>query len=221
MIMKTESFHQALNNIFKAILNSFIKAMVTDPLNNYVAGLAKQFQTTQMYKEMQMMFEKAWSALKIALGLETAAAEGVNAAASVAPVVTADVAKATSNTAVAATEAAAGAASVGGPYAAVLGIAAAAAEFAGLTPYIGLAAASGGYDIPSGVNPLTQLHQQEMVLPAKFANVIRDLAGGGSRGNSNTTYQINAMDTRSFMSRNGSQIVKGLKGHLRNMNKRF
>ena len=30
-----------------------------------------------------------------------------------------------------------------------------------------LASAAGGYDIPAGVNPLTQLHAQEMVLPAR------------------------------------------------------
>lgn len=42
--------------------------------------------------------------------------------------------------------------------------------------------ASGGYDIPSGVNPLTQLHQKEMVLPAEHADVIRSLSGSGVRG---------------------------------------
>ncbi|MDP3650526.1 MAG: hypothetical protein Q8R67_02475 [Rhodoferax sp.] len=51
-----------------------------------------------------------------------------------------------------------------------------------------IASASGGYDIPAGIDPLTQLHEQEMVLPAKHANVIRSLAdqgpgqGGGSSG---------------------------------------
>ena len=41
------------------------------------------------------------------------------------------------------------------------------------------ASAAQGYDIPSGVNPVTQLHQREMVLPAKHADVIRDMADGG------------------------------------------
>ncbi len=41
------------------------------------------------------------------------------------------------------------------------------------------ASAAGGYDIPSGVNPMTQLHEEEMVLPAKYANAIRDMSGGG------------------------------------------
>ncbi len=44
-----------------------------------------------------------------------------------------------------------------------------------------LASAAGGYDIPTGVNPLTQLHAQEMVLPARLANPMRDmLASYGS-----------------------------------------
>lgn len=42
-----------------------------------------------------------------------------------------------------------------------------------------IASASGGYDIPAGLNPLTQLHEQEMVLPAKHAAVIRSLADDG------------------------------------------
>lgn len=67
----------------------------------------------------------------------------------------------------------------------VLAPAAAAAAFAGVVA-IGknIASASGGYDIPAGVNPLTQLHEQEMVLPKEHANTIRNLKeGGGSGGN--------------------------------------
>lgn len=42
--------------------------------------------------------------------------------------------------------------------------------------------ARGGFDIPAGVNPLTQLHEEEMVLPKDESNVIRGLAK-----NSNTS----------------------------------
>lgn len=42
-----------------------------------------------------------------------------------------------------------------------------------------LASAEGGYDVPDGVNPLTQLHKREMVLPAKQADVIRNMADNG------------------------------------------
>lgn len=39
--------------------------------------------------------------------------------------------------------------------------------------------AAKGWSIPSGVNPLAQLHEEEMVLPAEIANTIRGLAGSG------------------------------------------
>lgn len=49
----------------------------------------------------------------------------------------------------------------------------------------GIKSAAGGYDIPRGINPLTQLHEEEMVLPKEDANVIRSLRGGGA-GNDGT-----------------------------------
>ena len=61
--------------------------------------------------------------------------------------------------------------------------AAAATAYGGTAAYVSsLAVAERGYDIPAGLNPIAQLHQQEMVLPAEQANVIRDLAGGGGAG---------------------------------------
>jgi|GEM_PF-4940071 len=43
-----------------------------------------------------------------------------------------------------------------------------------------LASAAGGYDIPSNINPVTQLHAQEMVLPANLANAVRSMAAAGN-----------------------------------------
>lgn len=42
--------------------------------------------------------------------------------------------------------------------------------------------AEGGYDIPGGVNPMTQLHEREMVLPSQHADVIRALGENGGLG---------------------------------------
>jgi hypothetical protein len=39
-----------------------------------------------------------------------------------------------------------------------------------------------GYDIPTGVNPVVQAHAKEMILPEKFADVIRGMAEGGGSG---------------------------------------
>lgn len=60
----------------------------------------------------------------------------------------------------------------------------AAAAMAAILGFGSLLSAKGGMDIPSGTNPLTQLHEEEMVLPAKLANPMRDmLAGAGPRQN--------------------------------------
>jgi hypothetical protein len=56
-----------------------------------------------------------------------------------------------------------------------------------------VASAAGGYDIPAGINPVTQLHAQEMVLPASIANKVRGDSGGGGG-----TTIIQAMDVKSF-----------------------
>jgi len=50
-------------------------------------------------------------------------------------------------------------------------------------------AASQGFDIPGGLNPVVQAHQREMILPATLADTVRDMAqvytsgqGGGAGG---------------------------------------
>ncbi len=53
---------------------------------------------------------------------------------------------------------------------------------AGITAGLAIASAEGGYDIPSGTNPVTQLHEREMVLPRQQADVIRGLASNGGSG---------------------------------------
>lgn len=85
-----------------------------------------------------------------------------------------------------------------------------------------IASASGGYDIPTGVNPLVQAHAQEMILPARYANVIRGMAdqGGavtGGGGQMNVT--INAVDSKSvkqLFADNAPAMADALKKHARN-----
>ena len=61
-----------------------------------------------------------------------------------------------------------------------------------------LPSAAGGFDIPRGMNPVTQLHSGEMVLPEKHADVIRGMADDGSGGSGSGQIVINALDARSF-----------------------
>lgn len=72
------------------------------------------------------------------------------------------------------------------------GLAASAAAMA----YAPMAAASGGYDIPAGLSPITQLHPEEMVLPAPLANTVRDAMEGGSGGGFSPVVNVYAMDHR-------------------------
>jgi hypothetical protein len=70
-----------------------------------------------------------------------------------------------------------------GPALAMASMAAIMGSVMGLTGSIPSAAA--GWSIPSGVNPMAQLHEREMVLPAQYADVIRNMGdngGGGSQG---------------------------------------
>jgi hypothetical protein len=82
-------------------------------------------------------------------------------------------------------EAAAGAykAVVGIPYVGpFLAPAAAGVAFAATAAFGGsVSSARGGYDIPAGVNPMTQLHEREMVLPQKQADAVREMANGGTQ----------------------------------------
>lgn len=85
--------------------------------------------------------------------------------------------------------------------------------------------ASRGYDIPAGINPLTQLHQNEMVLPAKYADVIRGMSGssspsGGTISGGDIHLHVNAVDAHSvrrLFQDNGSALADSLKHQMRNL----
>ncbi len=79
-----------------------------------------------------------------------------------------------------------------------------------------MASASGGFDIPGTLNPITQLHAKEMVLPAKHADVIRDMADH-RYGDSEVNVSINAhpMPGNYFMVHQ-DQLVQALKSARRN-----
>ncbi|HZO22274.1 MAG TPA: hypothetical protein VFB37_07180 [Steroidobacteraceae bacterium] len=65
--------------------------------------------------------------------------------------------------------------------------------------------AAGGFDIPAGLNPVTQLHAGEMVLPQGLADVVRTAASssgsdGGGGQQMNVTIQLQAWDGQSVQS---------------------
>lgn len=105
----------------------------------------------------------------------------------------------------------------------VLALAAMASVFAAVMAMGSRKSAAKGYDIPRGVNPLVQTHEEEMILPSKYANVIRDLAE--SRGQAQAapsasfspTIAVTAMDSRdvSRALRQGGALDKALRGMRR------
>lgn len=83
-----------------------------------------------------------------------------------------------------------------------------------------VASASGGFDIPSGVDPITQLHQEEMVLPASIANPLREsidagTTGGGGAGSRQPEAQIRGMPPSEWLMVHRGDLVNALRGAQR------
>lgn len=208
MIQGTLTLKKALGNIFNAILAEFVNLGVQMATKWSAMELAKT-SATQKGTVIRAVLEKMGlvdtAAAQTAASVTTATAKKTEAAA----VIPAEAAEA----------AGAAASSVAGIP--IVGPAMAAAAFAETMAMVmggmAVASASGGFDIPAGVNPMTQLHAEEMVLPAHIANPLRDsLAGGGSGGG--LTVHITAMDSqdvhRALM--NGGALHKAMKNMQRN-----
>lgn len=101
-----------------------------------------------------------------------------------------------------------------GPF---LAPAAGAAAFAAVAAMSAGVSAAGGFDIPSGVNPVTQLHAREMVLPAALADGLRGLIASGSGGGGGVTvYAMDAKSFRDYLHTNRDSLVPALRTLARN-----
>lgn len=184
MLTRAQSFRQAMNGFFKSMGQTFIQEMVTKPL---MGLMRRMVQESAIYK---MIFGTK-ETLETAASAKTAATKATETTAVVS-----------SNAVQAASGAAASQASIPyvGPILAVAAMAAMMAAVMGLmgggggsqttTTTTRIPSAAGGWDIPAGINPLTQLHENEMVLPAEHAQTIREMAG--QQGGSDSTIIINS-----------------------------
>ncbi|HGO7211013.1 TPA: tape measure protein [Neisseria meningitidis] len=184
MLTRTQNFRQAMNGFFKSMGQTFIQEMVTKPL---MGLMRRMVQESAIYK---MIFGTK-ETLETAAAAKTAATKATETTAVVG-----------SNAVQAASGAAASQASIPyvGPILAVAAMAAMMAAVMGLmgggggsqttTTTTRIPSAAGGWDIPAGINPLTQLHENEMVLPAEHAQTIREMAG--QQGGSDSTIIINS-----------------------------
>jgi hypothetical protein len=207
-----------ISSAFRSSIQGMIQGTMT--FKNAMGGIAKAILGTFVDMGVKMVADwAAKQAMKLLIATGTIAEENVAQTAATATQLAQQkilgAAGVTSNAAIAATAAMASVAAIPGwGWAAAPGV--------GESTYglaMGyLASAEGGYDIPSGVNPLAQLHQREMVLPAKQADVIRGMADGGGTGGG-VTVHINAVDAHSvkrLFTEHGSALVKALKTQTRN-----
>nr|DAR70904.1 MAG TPA: Tail tape measure [Caudoviricetes sp.] len=185
MLSRAQSFRQAMGGVFSAIRQTFVQEMVSKPLAALVGRFAKEGAMWLANGARQIAAQTATSAAVTGIKkVETTENVGMNAIQAAAE----------------AFKAMAGIPYVG-PILAVGAAAAAMAAVYGLMSGMGgggsktsttttrIPSAAGGWDIPAGINPLTQLHENEMVLPAEHAQTIREMAG--QSGGDNSTIIIN------------------------------
>ena len=200
MIQGTQTLKQAMANLMQNILGSFVSA-ITGMVAKWAAGELAKTSLAQ-----------SWSAVRQALMGEEVATSVIAKKAEAMGIIPAEAG-------IAAGGAASAVASI--PYVGPAMAAAAYAETMGMVMGgLAVASASGGFDIPSGANPLTQLHENEMVLPAHIANPLRDsLASGSSGGGSGSTVNINATPMKGgFLMMHKDELAKAIKSlHRDNM----
>ena len=186
MLTRAQSFRQAMGGVFSSIRQTFVQEMVSKPLAALVGRFAKEGAMWLANGTRQIAAQTATSAAVTGIKkVETTENVGMNAIQAAAE----------------AFKALAGIPYVG-PILAVGAAAAAMAAVYGLMSGMGgggsststtttrIPSAAGGWDIPAGINPLTQLHENEMVLPAEHAQTIREMAG--QQGGSDSTIIINS-----------------------------
>lgn len=203
MLTRTQNFRTAMNNFFKSMGQTFIREMVTKPL---MGMMQRMVQESAIYK---MIFSTK-DTLETAAAAKTAATKATETTSVV-----------TANATQAASGAAASQASI--PYVGpILAIAAMAAIMAAVMGLMGggggsqttttttrIPSAAGGWDIPAGINPLTQLHENEMVLPAEHAQTIREMAG--QSGGDDSTIIINSTGGDFIHKKDLAKLLKQMK----------
>lgn len=162
MLDRTTTFQQALLNVVVSIENAFFNA-VERIVSNWIAG---EITKTAM-SESHSAIRKAAAAIEALFGIGTQKGAAIaNVGASAAQAGAAGVASA------------AAIPLIGWEIAPAAG----AADFAAAMAFAPAIAAAGGFDIPSGLNPIVQAHQEEMILPARIANPLRNMiAANGDR----------------------------------------
>ena len=183
MLSRTQTFSQAMTGFFKSTGQAFIQEMVTKPL---MGMMQRMVQESAIYKSIfgvKQSMEQAGAAATVATKTaETSAVVGANATQAASGA-------AASQAAIPIAGPTLAAAAMGAMFALVMGLVGGGGGSKTTTTTTRIPSAAGGWDIPAGINPLTQLHENEMVLPAEHAQTIREMAG--QSGGDNSTIIIN------------------------------
>lgn len=201
MLSRTTTLQKGLQQVWQASLGAFTQ-FIAKKVGMWVMGESTQTAatvagntvrtTSDWWAATQSVMASSWAAMKnIAIKAWEAAAAVYKAIAEI-PMV--------------------------GPFLAPAMAVAATGAVLGFAGHV--ASARGGYDIPAGVNPMTQLHEREMVLPQKQADAVRQMAeGGGPGGSTPFELHIHALDGKSVervFRENGKHLVSALQNQYRN-----
>ena len=183
MLSRTQTFSQAMTGFFKSTGQAFIQEMVTKPLMGMMERMVKESSIYKSIFGAKKSMEQAGAAETVAAKTaETTAVVGANATQAASGA-------AASQAAIPITGPTMAAAAMGAMFALVMGLVGGGGGSKTSTTTTRIPSAAGGWDIPAGINPLTQLHENEMVLPAEHAQTIREMAG--QSGGDNSTIIIN------------------------------
>lgn len=234
MMNGTLTWKNAMNAIFTELAGAFIQSMITAPMKKYAASLATRLAVKLGFIKTETAAEVAGQAAQTGAVVAGETTKTMATSTGALARLAIKAGEAIKSIMMYAWEAMAGAfkAMVSIPYIGpVLAVAAGASALALVGGLAGkIKSARGGYDIPAGVNPVTQLHEEEMVLPKQHANTIRALGknltsdggiggGGGSSAQIFNNFTIQAWDSkdvRRFMEKHGRELAGGLKGYNRN-----
>ena len=209
MASGTQTWAATMQGLFAGVRDVFVRAMVTEPVGLYIAAQARMLAAKLGFTTQETALQAAGSGATVAVkGAETVAVGGLNA----------------TQAGTGAFAALAAIPVIGPALAAVAGP----AMFATVMAMVmrGTKSASGGYDIPSGINPMTQLHAEEMVLPATLANAVRGMAGGQAAGGNgggggDVHVQISGTSVGDWVMVHRNELKKGIARALRDSHGRW
>ena len=242
----TRTFGEVLKGLGHQLLNDFINNVVDKKIEAWLwaetiqTGQTAAGAATRSAVENTNFFTRLLALLGVSVGAHTGA-EAAKTAATTAGAAARTTVSATGAATAQGVEAAVAGKSIianaakaaAGAFQAIVGIpivgpilapAAAASAFAAVAAFQGLLSAEGGFDVPFGVNPITQLHTREMVLPAHLADRVRSLTANDNRaGDTHTTFNYTAHaygrdadDLERVLARHGHRLQRYIQNAARN-----